>query len=120
MPLFHAGMKNIAATYIRPETAINKYVDQDWRPYIQTPPFPSYTSGHATISAAAAEVMTNWFGDHLSFTDTSSLEFGIKSRRLRSFRAGGKRSCHVKIVWGYSLSGLIMKEGNKCGKCWEI
>src|SRR5260221_779956 len=57
---------------IRAETVINKYIDQGWQPYIQTPPFPSYTSGHATISAAAAEVMTNWFGDKLSFVDTYS------------------------------------------------
>jgi hypothetical protein len=63
MDLSRAGMRNIASNEIRPETTINRYVDQEWRPYIQTPPFPSYTSGHATISAAAAEVMTSWFGD---------------------------------------------------------
>ena len=73
------------SNYVRPETVINKYFDADWQPYIQTPPFPSYTSGHSTISAAAAEVMTSWFGDHLSFTDTSSLEFGIKSQPVRIF-----------------------------------
>jgi len=73
------------SNYIRPETVINKYVDPDWRPRIQTPPFPSYTSGHSTISAAAAEVMTEIFGN-ISFTDTSLLEFGIKNREIRSFR----------------------------------
>ena len=72
-------------------------------PYIQTPPFPSYTAGHATISAAAAEAMTNWFGDHLSFTDTSSLEFGIKSRRDYEFPRCGKRGCQIENIWGYSL-----------------
>ncbi|RTL59346.1 MAG: phosphoesterase PA-phosphatase, partial [Sphingobacteriales bacterium] len=74
------------SNYVRPETIINKYVSAEWRPYIQTPPFPSYTSGHATNSAAAAEVMTEFFGDNLSFTDTSLLEFGIKNRQILSFR----------------------------------
>ena len=41
------------SNYIRPETVINKYVSPEWQPYIQTPPFPSYTSGHSVISAAA-------------------------------------------------------------------
>ncbi|MDX1936421.1 MAG: vanadium-dependent haloperoxidase [Flavihumibacter sp.] len=74
------------SNYVRPETVISKYLSQSWQPYIQTPPFPSYTSGHATISAAAAETMTYWFGDKLQFTDTSLLEFGIKNREITSFR----------------------------------
>jgi hypothetical protein len=102
------------SNYIRPETSINKYIDQNWQPYIQTPPFPSYTSGHSTISAAAAEVMTDWFGDHLSFTDTSSLEFGIKSRRIESFRQAAKEAGMSRIYGGihYPFDNV---EGNKCG-----
>ena len=99
---------------IRPETTINRYVDQEWRPYIQTPPFPSYTSGHATISAAAAEVMTNWFGDHLTFTDTSSLEFGIQSRPIVSFRQAAKEAALSRLYGGIHYRH-DNDEGNKCG-----
>jgi len=99
---------------IRPETTINRYVDQEWRPYIQTPPFPSYTSGHATISAAAAEVMTNWFGDHLNFTDTSSLEFGIQSRPILSFRQAAKEAAISRLYGGIHYRH-DNDEGNKCG-----
>ncbi len=100
---------------IRPETSINKYVNEEWRPYIQTPPFPSYTAGHATISAAAAEAMTNWFGDHLSFTDTSSLEFGIKSRQIESFRLAAKEAAKSRMYGGIHYR-FDVEEGNKCGK----
>lgn len=85
---------------IRPETAINKYLGEEWRPYIQTPPFPSYTSAHATNSAAAAEVMTSWFGDKLSFTDTSLLEFGIKNRQITSFREAAKEAAMSRLYGG--------------------
>ncbi len=85
---------------VRPETVINKYIASDWQPFIQTPPFPSHTSGHATISAAAAEVMTRWFGDNLSFTDTSSLEFGIKSREIKSFRLAAKEAAMSRLYGG--------------------
>ncbi|RYE05076.1 MAG: phosphoesterase PA-phosphatase, partial [Sphingobacteriaceae bacterium] len=47
---------------VRPETVINKYVDANWRPTLQTPPFPEYTCGHSTISSAAAEALTSVFG----------------------------------------------------------
>ena len=103
------------SNFIRPETAINRYVDQEWRPFIQTPPFPSYTAGHATISAAAAETMTNWFGDHLSFTDTSSLEFGIKSREITSFRDAAKEAAKSRMYGGIHYS-FDVEEGNKCGR----
>src|SRR5688572_21234633 len=86
--------------YVRPETVINRYIDQNWRPHIQTPPFPSYTSGHATNSAAAAEVMTYWFGDKLSFTDTSLLEFGIKNRTIHSFRAAAEEAAMSRLYGG--------------------
>lgn len=33
-----------------------------WRPYISTPPFPEYTSGHSTFSAAGAEVLRLFTG----------------------------------------------------------
>jgi len=79
---------NIKYTYntIRPESVINKYFDPNWRPHLQTPPFPEYTCGHCTISAAASETLTSIFGDHFAYTDSTELEFGIKSRSYQSFR----------------------------------
>jgi hypothetical protein len=85
---------------IRPETVINNILEAEWHPYIQTPPFPSHTSGHATISAAAAETMTYWFGDKISFIDTSSLEFGIKSRQIVSFRDAAKEAGMSRLYGG--------------------
>jgi PAP2 superfamily len=88
------------SNFVRPETVINKSVSAEWQPYIQTPPFPSHTSGHATISAAAAEVMTSWFGNNLSFTDTSLLEFGIKNREIKSFRDAAKEAAMSRLYGG--------------------
>lgn len=70
----------------RPETVIDKYIDPEWRPYLQTPAFPEYTCGHSTISSAAAEALTKVFGDHFAYTDSTELEFGIANRSFPSFR----------------------------------
>ena len=46
---------------IRPITVIRQGIDGTWTPYLQTPFFPSYVSGHATVSGAAAEILAHFF-----------------------------------------------------------
>ena len=115
---------NIKYTYntLRPETAINENFDANWRPHLQTPPFPEYTCGHCTISASAAEALTSIFGDNFNYSDTTELEFGIKSRNFTSFRQaaeetarsrfyGGihyKYSCDVSSVMGTDIGQLVV------------
>src|SRR3546814_1031703 len=47
--------------------------DPTWTPLINTPPFPSYVSGHSTFSAAAGSVLALTFGDR-SEEHTSELQ----------------------------------------------
>lgn len=70
---------------IRPETYINQYIDENWVPLLQTPPFPEYTSGHSVISGAAAVTLTKLFGDNFAFTDSTEIEFGLTARTFKSF-----------------------------------
>ena len=70
---------------VRPETLINEYIDEDWLPLLQTPPFPEYTSGHSVISRASAVILTKIYGDKFSFDDTSEIEFGLPMRSFNSF-----------------------------------
>ncbi|MBS1947778.1 MAG: vanadium-dependent haloperoxidase [Bacteroidetes bacterium] len=85
---------------IRPETVINKYFDANWKPHLQTPPFPEYTCGHCTISAAAAEALTSVFGDNFAYTDSTELEFGIKSRSYASFRNAAEETLMSRFYGG--------------------
>ena len=101
--------------YVRPETTINDKISSEWHPYIQTPPFPSYTSGHSTISAAAAEVMTSFFGDKISFTDTSLLEFGIANREIKSFRQAAQEASISRLYGGIHYR-FDLDSGNAAGK----
>jgi len=108
----------------RPETVINKYIDPNWHPHLQTPPFPEYTCGHSTISSAAAEALTSVFGDNLAYTDTTELEFGIKSRSFKSIRDaaiennwarfyGGlhfHNSCIVANAYGKKVGELVVNQ----------
>ncbi len=103
---------------VRPETVINKYFDQDWRPYLQTPPFPEYTCGHSTVSSAAAEALTTVFGDNFSYTDSSELEFNIPNRSFTSFRQAAEENNRARFYGGihFHSSCLVSTEyGKKVG-----
>lgn len=105
--------------YVRPETVINKYFDPNWRPYIQTPPFPEYTSGHSTISAAAAEVLSDLYGDNFAFTDTSEIEFGLQKRKFISFRSAALEAGTSRVYGGIHFSNSCLqgtKQGQQIGK----
>jgi PAP2 superfamily len=45
----------------RPVTAAHKLLGKELRPFLLTPPFPSYVSGHAAFSGAAAQVISKYF-----------------------------------------------------------
>ncbi len=48
--------------YPRPENGIRDAgLDRKWKPYLDTPFFPAYVSGHATYSGAVGEVMAHLF-----------------------------------------------------------
>jgi hypothetical protein len=103
---------------VRPETVINKYIDPEWRPYLQTPPFPEYTCGHSTVSSASAEALTKMFGDNFAYTDTSELEFGIANRSFTSFRQAADENNWARFYGGihFHPSCIVSTEyGQKVG-----
>ena len=92
----------------RPETVINKYIDINWHPILQTPDFPEYTCGHNTISSAAAEALTSMYGDNIAYTDSSELEFGIKNRSFKSFRAAAEELNWARFYGGVHFHNSCM------------
>ncbi len=87
-------------TFVRPETVISAKVDKQWHPLLVTPPFPSYTSGHSTISAAAAEILTTLFGDNQAFTDETEKEYGLPVRTFKSFREAALEASISRVYAG--------------------
>jgi hypothetical protein len=92
---------------IRPETAIRKYLDPAWTPFLQTPPFPEYLSGHSVISASAATVLTGYLGDAFAYTDSVEVRFGLKPRRFASFRAAAAEAGISRFYGGIHFRDAI-------------
>jgi hypothetical protein len=92
---------------IRPETLINKLIDNTWTPLLQTPPFPEYTSGHSVVSGAASEVLTNIFGDNFDFEDTTEIPYGLPIRNFTSFKNAAKEAAISRIYGGIHYNSAV-------------
>lgn len=100
---------------IRPETVINKYMDETWVPLLQTPPFPEYTSGHSVISSAAAVTLTKIFGDNFNFVDSTEVKFGLPVRSFNSFYEASSEAAISRLYGGIHYR-MAIEEGVEQGK----
>jgi len=104
-----------ATNRIRPETYLNKYVDVKWQPVLQTPPFPEYTSGHAVVSNASAEVLTYLLGDKIAYVDDTEIPFGSGQRSFTSFRQAATEASVSRFYGGIHYMDSI-ESGNEQGR----
>lgn len=95
---------------IRPVTVINEFLDPKWSPFLQTPPFPEYTSGHSAISASAATVLTKLYGDNFSFHDDSDKEYIGMEKDFNSFYEAANE-VSISRVYG----GIHYRSGVEAG-----
>lgn len=104
---------------IRPETVINKYMDEDWVPILQTPPFPEYTSGHSVVSGSASVTLTSLFGDGFAFEDTVEIEYGLPMRKFDSFYDAADEAAISRLYGGIHYMPAItngVAQGKKIGQ----
>jgi membrane-associated phospholipid phosphatase len=73
--------------------------DATWTPLLTTPNFPSYTSAHSTVSAAAAGVLAALFGDSYHFTVTADGLPGV-TRSFDSFAAAAAEAGRSRVYGG--------------------
>jgi len=92
---------------IRPETLINKYIDPEWTPLLQTPPFPEYTSAHSVVSGAASVVLTRIFGDNFYFDDDTELQYGLPIRSFHSFYQASAEAAISRMYGGIHYRAAI-------------
>lgn len=85
---------------IRPITVINDWFEKGWTSFLQTPPFPEYTSGHSTITASASTVLAKMYGDNFAFNDTSDLRYIGMQRKFNSFQEAAAEASISRVYGG--------------------
>ncbi len=103
---------------IRPETLINAHIDENWKPVLQTPPFPEYTSGHSVVSGAAGVALTSIFGDNFAFDDDTEVPYGLPIRSFTSFEAAASEAAISRMYGGIHYRKAVdvgVKQGRDLG-----
>lgn len=103
------------SSVVRPVTVINELIDKNWIPFLQTPPFPEYTSGHSTITAAAAEVLAAIYGKNYAFLDTSDLAYIGMQRQFNSFEEAAAEASISRVYGGIHYRNSV-DQGAVAGK----
>ena len=89
--------------------------DPAWTPFRPTPLHPEYPSAHASVSGAAATVLTSFFGRHTAFsTTTSTCPAGVV-RSYASFHALADEIGDSRIYIGFHFRSSI-RHGAKLGR----
>ncbi len=104
---------------IRPETLINEHIDENWKPVLQTPPFPEYSSGHSVVSGAASIALTDIFGDDFSFDDDTEVAYGLPVRSFTSFSKAADEAAISRMYGGIHYRAAVeigVKQGRDLGK----
>ncbi len=102
---------------VRPVTYIHEVLNKpDWEPYIETPPFPEYPSGHSGFSGAATQILTHYFGDNVEFTDSTNEVIGLNPRHFKSFFDAAKEAGYSRMFGGIHFEAAIL-DGIESGHC---
>lgn len=76
--------------------------DPNWTPFLATPNFPSYTSGHSTFSGSAAGALSSFFSDdNIAFCVQADPKSGVTGVRcFGSFSEAADEAGYSRILGG--------------------
>ena len=100
---------------LRPVSVIQKSIDANWTPLIETPPHPEFPAAHATLSSAAATGLNHALGNRISFTDNTYAYLGVQPRTFESFEDAAKEAGFSRLFGGIHYRFSI-QEGLMIGK----
>ncbi len=101
----------------RPFPYIRKFIDQNYLQFWPEPPFPAFSSGHATQSAAAATVLVSIFGENFPLVDNTYENripdfenIPYPSRAFMNIQATASECAHSRL-----LGGIHTRQDNEKG-----
>jgi hypothetical protein len=110
----------------RPVTYIQKNIDPTWKPLIATPPFPEYTSGHASQSGVAAYVLSALYGKNTIIIDKTHIkrkDIDGSPREFANFMVMAEEAAASRLYGGihYPIGNNEgLSSGLKIGKAHDI
>lgn len=110
--------EKFTSNLVRPETYINKLIDPNFRPLLETPLFPEHTSAHSVISMASATILTELFGETFEYTDSTNVPYNRPPRTFTSFKEAATEAGMSRMYGGIHYRPafeLGLKQGGNVG-----
>lgn len=110
--------EKFTSNLVRPETYINKLIDPNFRPLLETPLFPEHTSAHSVISMSAATVLADMFGETFEYTDSTNVPYNRPPRSFTSFKEAATEAGMSRMYGGIHYRPafeLGLKQGSDIG-----
>ena len=104
-----------AFNLVRPETYIQRIIDPAFTPFIPTPQFPEYPSGHSTSSGSASTLLTGILGN-VSFVDTTHVARGFPPREFDTFTQAAEEAAVSRLYGGIHYP-MGNNNGLQQGRC---
>jgi hypothetical protein len=102
---------------VRPITYIRNVMGYtSWTSFLTTPAHPEYSSAHAVLSCAVADMLEGLFGDVTAFTDHTYDYLGFSPRSYHSIRAIGEEAAQSRLYAGIHYQPSIdagIEQGRK-------
>jgi len=97
----------------RPVNAIRDLgIAPEWEPYLRTPVFPGYVSGHATYSGAASTVLGHLFPDRADVLDARAREASL-SRLYGGIHMRSDNEAGLEL--GRKIGALVVERARRDG-----
>lgn len=94
---------------LRPETFINRHIDSDWKPKLESPLFPEFASAHSSVSGVAASILTATYGEQ-SFYDDTNTSFNLPAKKFDNVWQAAEEAANSRL-----LGGIHYRFGCKAG-----
>ena len=101
MHSFQCWDEKYRSNLVRPETVVNKYLDQEWLPFYKHPHFRNIHAGILRFLHQLPKRLLMYLATILLIPILSELEFGIKNRSFPSFRQAA-----VENIWARFYGGI--------------
>lgn len=104
---------------LRPVTFIRANIRRSWSPFIESPPFPEYPSGHSVVSGSAWVILTRMLGP-VAFVDETHRIFNhpdvLPQRQFYSFEHAANEAGISRLYGGIHYRSAI-ENGLRQGEC---
>jgi signal transduction histidine kinase len=88
----------------RPETFIRRVIDKNWKPFHDSPSFPSYPSGHSIFGSVGTGILTEYVqANQFPYRDKSHIgrkEFLSKPRSFNSLQEMAEENARSRLYMG--------------------